>query len=65
MPLFQTWYSTGEHGKLSFEVDSMEEAEGLLEQLSQGEIEFSDLRNHFAKVKGDELEFDALEQLED
>jgi hypothetical protein len=64
MPTFQTWYSTGEYGKLSFEADSMEEAEDLLGQLSQGEIEFSDLRNHFAKIKGDELEFDALEQLE-
>jgi hypothetical protein len=65
MALFEAWYQTGEHGKLSFEADSMEEAEGLLDQLSQGKIEFSDLRNHFAKVKGDELEFNELEQLED
>lgn len=65
MPTFQTWYSTGEYGKLSFEADSMEEAQDLLDQLSVGEIVFADLKNHFAKVKGDEIEFDQLEKLED
>lgn len=65
MATFQAWYSSGEHGKLSFDADSLAEAEFLLDQLSHGGLQFTELKNHFVRVKGDELEFSSLDQIED
>ena len=63
MPTYSAWYSTGEYGKLWFKADSLEHAEHLIAEVLEREIEIGDLPNFVAKIKGEELEIDGLEEL--
>lgn len=65
MARFMTWYSTGEYGKLYFEADTPEQAQELLEQVQQGELDITELPNHYIKIKGgDGFEFENLEEID-
>lgn len=52
------WYNVEEAWKASFLADSDEHAEELLEQMQNGEIEFSDLPGYWEKNKGIETDID-------
>ena len=64
---FEFWYNTEEAWKASFVADSLEEAEQLLEQLENGDIDITDLEGYWEKNKGIEFAVDtnSLEYVRD
>ena len=49
---YQFWYNVEEAWKASFTANSLEEAEALLEQVENGDINLDELPNYYERNKG-------------
>lgn len=57
-------YAEENYGIITFDANSQEEAETLMAQAEQGEIEIEDLPNYSSKVKSSSYSLTALEEVQ-
>lgn len=57
-------YAEENYGIITFDANSKEEAETLMAQAEQGEIEIEDLPNYSSKVKSSSYSLTALEEVQ-
>jgi hypothetical protein len=56
---YGVYYQTGDYGKAWFQAENMEEAEKLIAQVEEGELDFHELMTDI-KVQGNEDGFQGL-----
>lgn len=63
MKTFAIKYYEGAVGSISFEAESLEEANALLDKVRDGEIDVEDLRSYNKKERDYSLDIDLLEEV--
>jgi putative SOS response-associated peptidase YedK len=65
MATFEFWYDETYTFKAWFEAESQEEADALIEQVEEGELEITELPKFVNKDKGYELAIGAVSEVTD
>ena len=61
---FRFAFDEDQFGYVYFDAESLEEAQDLLEQVQDYEIELTDLPNAYVRHKGGEVRYENLEEVE-
>jgi hypothetical protein len=63
MTQYRISYYEEDSGYIYFDAPNLADAEGLLEQLQNGEIDYEELPEAFRKSRNGQAEFDSLEEV--